>query len=408
MSSGTRGPGALADLRVVDFSKFLPGPYCGWMLADLGAQVVRIENPREIAKQARVFGWDRLSDEERAVLRAHEIFGRNKRSLLIDPGAERARDIILALVRNSDVLLEDYRPGVLAGLGFGYEAMAAVNPRLIYCSVTLCGGSGPYSNKPGHDPIALALSGALSRMGDRTERPSFPGVPVADLLSGSNAVIGILAALHARVATGQGQRVDIAMSDAAMALIASILSRNPDLARVRPRGEQRVDCGLWKTKDGRFLCTTDMEPAYWERFCRALGVEEFIPLQLDIGRRGEITGRLSDIFAQRTLAEWLQLLEKAGTQVAPVYEIEEALHDPHNLAREMVRTLRLPGGRTVRQIGAPIKLSRAPAIEPVPASVPGRHTRDVLSELGYDAAAIEALWRDGVVGGPAAADRTRA
>lgn len=388
---------ALANVGVVDFSKFLPGPYCSWMLADLGAQVIRIENPRELAKQARVFGWDKLSVEQRAALRARDVFARSKRSVLIDPGAAEARQVIIDLVRNADVLLEDYRPGVMAGMGFGYEEMAAVNPRLIYCSVTLCGQTGPYSSKPGHDPIALSLSGALSRMGDRPERPSFAGTPVADLLAGSNAVIGILAALQARVTTGRGQHVDIAMSDSAMTLIASTMARNPDLSRLKPRGEGRVDCGLWKTRDGRYLCTTDMEPRYWERFCRTVGREDFIPAQLDSSRRDEIVDALSAIFATRSLDEWLQLLAAADTQFAPVYEISEALEDRHNIARGMVRDVRSAGGNVVRQIGSPIKLSATPAADPRAAGLPGSDTRAVLEELGYHKATIDALLRAGAI-----------
>ncbi len=389
--------GALAHLRVVDFSKFLPGPYCSWMLADLGAQVIRIENPRELAKQARVFGWDRLTVKQRAKLRANDVFARNKRSMLIDPGVPEAHQIIIDLIRNADVLLEDYRPGVLASMGFGYEEMAVVNPRLVYGSVTLCGQIGPYRSKPGHDPIALALSGALSRMGDREDRPSFAGVPVADLLTGSNAVIGILAALQARVVTGKGQHVDIAMSDSAMTLIASTMARNADLSRLKPRGEGRVDCGLWRTKDGRYLCTTDMEPRYWERFCRVMGREDFIALQLDTTRREEITQALAGIFATRTLSEWLQVLSEADTQFAPVYEISEAIADPHNLARGMVREVRSADGTAVTQIGSPIKLSATPQGDPFAAGLPGADTRAVLEELGYHGASIDALMRAGAI-----------
>jgi len=227
---------ALDGIRVLDFSKFLPGPYCTWLLGDLGADIIRVEHPREIAKQAQVFGWDKLPEAERARIRAHDIFARNKRSMLIDPGADASRAVIEELVRRADILVEDYRPGVLASMGYGYEAMAAINPRLIYCSVTLCGQTGPYRDKPGHDPIALAVAGALSRIGEDPAKPGFAGVPVADLLSGSNAVIGILSALIARGRTGRGQMVDIAMSDASMALIASAVSRNPDLSKVPPRG----------------------------------------------------------------------------------------------------------------------------------------------------------------------------
>lgn len=373
--------GALAGVRVVDFSKFLPGPYCTWLLADLGADVIRIEHPRELAKQAQVFGWDKLSDEERAHIRAHDIFARSKRSILLDPGAEASRPVLEALIGTADVLVEDYRPGVLEAMGYGWEAVHTLNPRLVYCSVTLCGQTGPYRDKPGHDPIALAVAGALSRIGEDPETPGFPGVPVADLLSGSNAAIGILAALLARSTTGAGQRVDIAMSDSAMALVASTISRNPDLARVPPRGRHRVDIGIYRTADERYLVTTDMEPRYWAAFCKAMGCPEHIHHQHDRARLAEIRTTLEQRFAARPLADWLDLLGRAGTQFAPVSSIEEALDDPHNRARGMA--IWVPGPRgDVRQIGSPIKLSATPAVPPRAAHPAGADTDAILEELG--------------------------
>ncbi|MEG3152503.1 CaiB/BaiF CoA-transferase family protein [Sphingomonas sp. ZT3P38] len=374
--------GPLQGIRVVDFSKFLPGPYCTWMLADLGADVVRIEHPRELAKQAKVFGWDKLPDAERARIRGQDIFARNKRSLLIDPGAAESRDPIEALLRSADVLVEDYRPGVLDSMGCSYEAVAALNPRLIYCSVTLCGQTGPYRDKPGHDPVALAVSGALSRIGEDPGKPGSAGVPVADLLSGSNAVIGILAALQARHTTERGQRVDIAMSDSAMALIAPVISRNPDLSRAPGRGRHRADCGVYETGDGRFIVVTDMEPRYWERFCTAMGCPDFIAAQNDRARRAEIIDWLNAAFLTRPLDHWLGLLAEADTQFAAVNSVEEALADPHNIARGMSLRIESAGG-TIRHIGSPINLSDTPAIPPSPARIAGADTDAILTELGF-------------------------
>jgi crotonobetainyl-CoA:carnitine CoA-transferase CaiB-like acyl-CoA transferase len=373
---------ALDGIRVVDFSKFLPGPYCTWLLADLGADVIRIEHPRELAKQAKVFGWDRLSEAERARLRGQDIFARGKRSMLIDPGAEASRAPLEALIRSADVLVEDYRPGVMEAMGFGYAAVAALNPRLVYCSVTLCGQTGPYRDKPGHDPIALAVSGALSRIGEDAARPGSAGVPVADLLSGSNAVIGILAALQARTRTGRGQQVDIAMSDSAMALIAPAISRNPDLSKLPPRGRNRADCGIYRTADGRFIATTDMEPRYWERFCAALGRPDFVALQNDASRRAEIIVWLEAAFAAQPLAHWLTVLAEADTQFAVINSVEEALADPHNRARGMALDVAVEGG-TVRHIGSPIKLSDTPVVTPRPARIAGSDTDAILNELGF-------------------------
>ena len=368
---------ALADLLVLDFSKFLPGPYCTWILADLGAEVVRVEHPRELAKQAQVFGAQGLSPADQALRRARDILARNKKSLLLDPGDPASRPLIEALVRRADVLVEDYRPGVMDKMGLGYEAMAAINPRLVYGSVTLCGQTGPYRDKPGHDPIALAVAGALSRIGEDPDRPSFPGVPVADLLSGSNAVIGILAALHARHSTGRGQRVDIAMSDASMALLASTLSRNPDPSRLPPRGRRRVDTGLWRCADGRWICTTDMEPRYWATFCEAVGRPDFQPLQLDPGRREEVIAALEEIMASRTSAEWMAVFEAAGTQAVLVYEPAEALALAHNAARDMTPVYTAPGGEPVQHIGCPIKLSDTPSAFRHLGRLPGADDADI-------------------------------
>ncbi|MCD2322858.1 CoA transferase [Sphingomonas sp. IC-56] len=381
---------ALAGLKVVDFSKFLPGPYCTWMLADMGAEVIRIENPRELAKQRKVFGWDKLSDEQNARLRAHDIFARGKKSVLIDPGSDEGRAAIHRLIESADILVEDYRPGVMGSMGYGWAEMAALNSRLIYCSVTLCGQTGPYARKPGHDPVALAIAGALSRMGEDPDRPAFPGVPVADLLSGSNAVIGILAAVIARAATGKGQQVDIAMSDASLALIANILSRNTDLAKAPPKGMHRADSGIWACADGLYLVTTDMEPRYWRVFVETIGLPELADRQMDRAEWPMMKEGIASVIATKPRAEWLGILEAAGTQFAPVLSVAEALDDPHNQARGMVIDLPAPGG-TVRHTGCPIKLSDTPAVLTQPASPAGADTAEVLATLGYDDAQIAAL-----------------
>lgn len=382
---------ALTGLKVVDFSKFLPGPYCTWMLADLGADVVRIENPRELAKQRKVFGWDKLSPQENARLRAHDILARGKKSVLIDPGSDDGRAAIHRLIADADILVEDYRPGVMASMGYGWPEMAALNPRLIYCSVTLCGQTGPYARKPGHDPVALAIAGALSRMGEDPDRPAFPGVPVADLLSGSNAVIGILAAVIARTTTGKGQQVDIAMSDASLALVANILSRNPDLSKAPPKGMHRADSGIWRCADGEWLVTTDMEPRYWRIFVETIGLPDLADRQMDRANWPAMKERIAAVMATRPRAEWLDILDAAGTQFAPVLSVSEALDDPHNIARGMVIDVPAPGGGTVRHTGTPIRLSDTPAAAPVAARPAGADTRDILTSLGHSPAQIAAL-----------------
>ena len=390
----------LQGLRVLDFSRLLPGPYCSWLLADQGAEVIRVENPRELAKQAKVFGWDKLDETGRARQRARDMLARGKRSVQLDIGSEAGRAALLKLAASCDVVIEDYRPGVLAGLGLGYEDMARVNPALVYTSLTLCGQTGPLRDKPGHDPVALALSGVLSRTGEDPEAPGLPGVPSADVTTGAHAAFATLAAVMAARTSGQGRHVDVAMTDCAMTLVANIVSRYETPADAPPRGTRRADLGLWRCADGAWLCTTDMEPRYWATFCEVMGHPEFIRAQLDPARRAEIRTTLAEAFAQEPRAHWLKLFEDAGTQYAPVNDVTEALAEPHLRARGMVVEVEAPGG-ALTQLGPPVRLGGEPA--PRPAVLPGTDTRAVLAELGLGPAEITAL----TGGGEPGEDRTQ-
>ncbi len=381
--------GALSGLRVLDFSRLLPGPYCTWLLADQGAEVIRVEHPRELKKQAKIFGWDRLSPEQRQRQRARDILARNKKSLKLDIGNSAAKAALHKLAGSVDVIVEDYRPGVLSGLGLGYDELSTANPALVYTSLTLCGQTGPYRDKPGHDPVALALSGVLSRTGENPDAPGLMGVAAADVTTGSHAAFATLAAVMQARETGKGQHVDVAMADCSFSLIANLLSRYETPDDAPPRGTRRIDLGLWECADGLWLCTTDMEPRYWETFCTAMGHPEFIPLQLDRAKADEIRTALASKFAAQPRAHWLKHLEAAGTQFAPVNSVSEALNDPHFHARNMVIEVDVAGGAPLRQIGAPVRLSDGPP--PVPAVMPGTHNREILKSLDLSDAEISAL-----------------
>ncbi|QDC10241.1 CoA transferase [Oceanicola sp. D3] len=379
---------ALQGLRVLDFSRLLPGPYCTWLMADQGAEVIRVENPRELAKQARVFGWDRLSPEEMAHQRGRDMLARGKQSVMLDIGDAGAQQALRDLASTCDIVIEDYRPGVLAGLGLGYDDMAAGNPTLVYLSLTLTGATGPLAGKPGHDPVALALSGVLSRCGEDPEAPGLPGIPAADIATGAHAAFAALAAWQAAKVTGQGRHVDVAMADCSMTMLANILARHQNPADAPARGSRRADLGLWQCADGKWLCTTDMEPRYWAKFCEVMGKPEFIAAQLDPARRDEIRTTLAAIFAAQPRAHWLALFERAGTQFAPVNDVVEALAEPHFRDRGMVVEVEAPGG-TLTQLGPPVRLGGEPA--PAPARLPGADTHAVLARLGLDAQTITAL-----------------
>lgn len=386
---------ALAGVRVLDFSRLLPGPYCTWLLGDMGADVIRVENPRELAKQATIFGWDKLTPAERTRLREQDILARNKRSFQADMGDADVVGLLHDLVRTVDVVVEDYRPGVLEKLGLGYDALSKINPGLVYCSLTLCGQTGPYRDKPGHDPVALSIAGVTSRLGEDPDAPGFAGIPAADIVTGTHAAFGIVTALRARDRDGQGQHLDVAMSDCSMSLLVNLLSRHSDLENLPARGSRRADMGLWRTADDQFICTTDMEPRYWRRFCEVVGREDFIPLQNDVESRPAIREALNDIFKTRTRAEWLTLLEQAGTQFAPVYSVSEAMQDPHNRARGMVGEYPSnTGDGAVLQLGSPLKLSRTPASIRQLGRVPGSDTRAILNELAIPEEEVEKLIRN--------------
>jgi len=377
----------LDGLKIVDFSRFLPAAYASWLAADMGADVIRIEHPRELAKQEKMFG--RAKDAEAALRsRARPSFTRNKRSLLINPGSAAARPVLEKMIASADILIEDYRPGVLARMGFGYETMSKLNPRLIYLSVSFAGQTGPFAGRAGHDPLALALAGALPRLnGMRT--PSLPGLQVADPLAGAHGVIGLLLALKARETSGRGQHVDIAMSDASLPLLMVSMARYDDLDAMPRPGDWNPKGGVWECSDGKYLCTTDMEPAYWGRFCDAVGKPEFAALQHEKSEHPRMQAELEAIFRTRSRDEWFALLSEAETQAMPVLTPAEAVEHPHNRARGMVFEVPVDNQEPVLQLGLPFKLSDIEPLSARPAGAPGADTSQILADLGFDEDALK-------------------
>lgn len=373
---------ALNGLKIVDFSRFLPGAYPSWIAADMGADVIRIEHPRELAKLHAMFGPGAARD------RARPTYHRNKRSLLINPGSPAALPVLEKLIASADVLIEDYRPGVMEAMGLGAERMEALNPQLVYLSVSFAGQTGPLAGQAGHDPLALSLAGALSRL-NGLPTPSLPGLQVADVLAGAHATIALLLALAARDRSGRGQHVDVAMSDAAMPLLLVGMGRTDDLSDLPPLGAWHPKGGVWECADGKFLCTTDMEPAYWQRFCAAMGRPEYAALQRDAAHHPAMQADLAALFRTRPRDEWAALLTRAGSQAMPVYAPEEALSHPHNRARQMIREVAVEGEAPVRQLGLPFTFSETQAVPPVAAGAPGADTAAILEELGFDAAELE-------------------
>jgi len=382
----------LDDIRILDLSRLAPGPFCTMLLGDLGADVLLIEPPSDSkAGQGIGGGADR-----------HNALGRNKRSIVLNLRDEAARDVFYRLAETADVVLEGFRPGVVKRLGVDYETLSAKNPRLVYCSLSGYGQTGPYAGLVGHDINYISVGGALGMIGWPDSPPAIPMNVIADFAGGGlHAAYAILAALHARERTGRGQYIDAAMSDGVLYLLASSVSGYFATGRAPGRGTHALNGGLpqygvYQCRDGGWISLGSLEPHFWANLCRAMGREDFIPHQYDAARRDEVAGHFRQQFATKDRDEWFQILQQTDICAAPVYSLDEALADPHNLARDMVVDVETPDG-AVKQVGVGTKLSDTPGAVRSPQPAPGQHTDDVLASLGLDAEKIAALRESGAV-----------
>lgn len=378
-------PGPLAGLKVLDFSTLLPGPFATMMLADLGAEVLRVESP---SRPDMVRLMPPLASDGNSA--AHGYLNRSKRSIAIDLKSPDGVDIIKRLVKDYDIVVEQFRPGVMDRLGVGYEALKAVNPGLIYCSITGYGQDGPYKDRAGHDMNYLAIAGVLGYNGRRESGPAPISVQVADVAGGScHGVIGILAAVIHRSASGEGQYIDISMTDAAFSLHALTApgalmgGEQPDLEATQLNGGSFYDC--YRTADGRHFSVGGLEPQFFMQFCAAIGRPELAPQGLDL-RPASVAALKQAIQAEmekKTYAEWSVIFAALDSCTEPVLSFAEAVEHPHVQARELVIAVeQLDGGRQ-RQLASPIKFSKTPPVYRHSGVSLGQHTRDVLREVGY-------------------------
>jgi len=379
---------ALDDIRILDLSRLAPGPFCSMLLGDLGAEVLLIEPPPDSrAGQGGVPAGD-----------PHDALRRNKRSMVLNLRDEEARGVFYRLAETADVVLEGFRPGVVKRLGVDFETLREKNPRLIYCSLSGYGQTGPYANVVGHDINYISVGGALGMIGWPDQPPAIPMNVIADFAGGGlHAAFGILAALHARERTGRGQYVDIAMSDGVMYLLSMIVSGYLANGRVPERGATVLNgsvphYNVYQCGDGKWISLGSLEPHFWANLCKALGREDFIPHQYDSARRDEIFAHFRQQFASKTRDEWFETLKPIDICVAPVLDLGEALANEHNVARNMV--IEVDG---VRQVGIGTKLSETPGAVRSTSPAPGQHTDEVLASLGLDAGAIAGLRAQGAV-----------
>jgi crotonobetainyl-CoA:carnitine CoA-transferase CaiB-like acyl-CoA transferase len=321
---------------------------------------------------------------------------RNKEHIALDLKTPEGIKIFFQLVEDADVVIEGFRPGVVQRLGVNYDKVQALNPGIVYCSLTGYGQTGPLKDRAGHDVNYLGRAGVLDIMGYRDRPPVIPGIQIADIVGAINGVIGILLALFSRERSGRGQYVDIALTDTMLAMMPVALLMKQLLGVLPERGDSmlshRYACyNTYETKDGRFISVGCVEARFWEQLCRFLSCPEFIPLQYDEAQRETVIATLRDIFRTRTLAEWERDMAGLDICCSGVYSLEEALQDDLFRERDMVRDFPDTGGQPVATIGTPVKLGGTPgSLRSRPVRF-GENTVSVLRELGYTKEDIDRL-----------------
>jgi len=393
----------LEGVKVVDLSRLAPGPFCTMVLADMGAEVLRVEAPPQ-ALGEKHFAWLPEEERERRRASAFNALNRGKRSICLNLKHPEGQAILRRLCQDADVFVEEFRPGVTRRLGCDYETLRSLNPRLIYCSLTGYGQDGPYRDLVGHDINYISIGGALGLIGPKGGPPSIPYNLLADFAGGGmHAALAILGALLAREKTGEGQYLDIAMTDGVAYLLASAYSEYFRTGLVPRPGQTRLNgavpyYNVYECADGKYISIGCIEPWFWRDLCKALGLEEYIPHQFDQAKHPEIFEALRRVFRTRTRDEWFDYLTKAGDiAVGKVYTLDEAVQDPQLQARGMFPVVGEVEGEPVRQVGVAPRLTGTPLSPPPPGPVPGQHTDEVLAELGYPPEEVRRLREQGVV-----------
>jgi alpha-methylacyl-CoA racemase len=378
-----------SPMRVLDFSRLLPGPYCSRILTDFGFEVVRVEQPGGSDWSRYVPPLDPESGES-LIFRA---LNRGKKSLGLNLKSEKGRDIVLQLIETSDVLLESFRPGVMERLGLGYERLAQANPCLIYCALSGYGPDGPYRERAGHDLNYQGLSGLLDLTGPRDGPPSIAGTPIVDLAGALWAAVGILLALLDRERTGRGQRVEGSLLGGALSLLPLPVARHAGGHPVA-RGTNELNGGLvcyniYETREGEYMTLAALEPEFWASFCQTIGREYLLGQQFAPALPGEPAfEELGKLFRTRSRQEWIQLLEGVDACCEPVYSLDEALSFAPLQALNMLANAGLL---------PPIRLSERPVEVAAVAPAPGQHTAALLTELGYPDADLASLREQGII-----------
>ncbi|MFR8866951.1 MAG: CaiB/BaiF CoA transferase family protein [Lachnospiraceae bacterium] len=386
--------GSLDDLKILEFSTLLPGPYATLMLADMGAEVLKISSASrpDIVLDYPPFIGDTGVSASQAWL------GRNKKTMFLNLKTGEGKAVVKELVKEYDIVLEQFRPGVMEKLGLGYEDLKAVNPKLIYCSLTGYGQTGPLRDAAGHDINYMSRSGIISQAGRRESGPSLMNFQIADIAVGSmNSVIGILAAVNYRKNTGKGQYIDVAMMDGCVPF-NSLDGAGFLVSGKEPKREgERLNGGciydFYETKDGEYLSVGSLEPQFWSRFCTAIGREDLIEGTVYPPNIDEVKAEIRGILKTKTRDEWVEVFSHYDACVQPVLNLKEALlEDEQVKEREMVVDVKLPLHEdvSVKQLATAVKLSECPCEYKFAGYPTGYHTKEVIEQLGMDYAELKA------------------
>ncbi|NHI91218.1 MAG: CoA transferase [Candidatus Lokiarchaeota archaeon] len=375
---------ALEGIKILDLSLLFPGPFGTRYLADFGADIIRVEyrKKQDMARIPPPMAGDKSQKKRQSYF--HHILNRNKRTISINLTTPEGVEIFKKLAKEADVIVEQFRPGVVDKLGIGYEEIKKINPRIVYCSITGYGQNGPYRDKAGHDLNYTGFAGLASLHRTREMEPVLPGIQIADMFGGGlHAIIGILIALIAREKTGKGQYIDISMMDGCVSFLPYILQAYlTDSVKINVKNTTLTGglpaYQIFKCKDGKYITIGAIEPKFYQELCVALKKEGLF----DKDSMEQSYEVFKNVFLQKTRDEWFEILQKIDTCVAPMNEIWEVEEDPQVKARNMIIEVDTIHGK-MKQIGFPIKLSETPANFRFGAPLPDEHTDEILKGLGF-------------------------
>ena len=392
----------LQDIKVIDFSQILAGPFCTMLLSDMGADVIKIEKPNG-GDDTRRYGPPFIEGESAAFL----TLNRNKRSIVLDLKSEQGIAVVRRMLEDADVMIHNFRPGVVDRMGLGYDDVSALNPAIVYCTVSGFGTTGPYSSRAGFDLVAQGMSGLMSINGFPGAPPAKVGVPMADLNTGMFCAYGILTAYINRLSTGKGQHVDASLIESGIAYTlyesATYFATGEVAGPLGSAHRMIAPYQAFATQDG-YINIGAANQNNWERMCRAIGREDLLDDERFASNPERmvsieaLTPIMEETFRTKTTSHWVEILETAGVPCGPIYNIEQVYADPHVQSREMSVALEHPKAGGIRNIGVPVKLSDTPGSVRTPAPLLGEHSDEVLGQYGYDESEIAALKDSGALG----------